>query len=45
MVRPNAEWLKRVLGDEPAMLADDHDGRDGRSFDGIAIHRCLDFNA
>src|SRR5258706_6551080 len=45
MMRPNAERLERVLGDEPAVLADDHDGRDGRSFDGIAIHRCLHLNA
>lgn len=44
MVRPNAEWLKRVLGDEPAVLADDHDGGYGGSLDGIAVHRRLNLN-
>jgi hypothetical protein len=45
MVWPNAERLKRVLGDEAAVLADDHDGRDGRSLNGVAIHRRLHLNA
>jgi hypothetical protein len=45
MVRPNAEWLKRVLRDEAAVLADDHDGWYGRSLEGIAIHRRLYLNS
>jgi hypothetical protein len=45
MVRPNAERLKRVLGDEATVLADDHDGGDGRSLEAIAIHRRLYLNA
>lgn len=45
MVRPNAKWLKCVLRDEPAVLADDHDGGDSGSLDGIAIHGRLNLNA
>jgi len=43
-IRPDAERLKRVLGDEPAVLANDHDGGDGRSFGAVAVHRRLHFN-
>src|SRR5712675_1409403 len=45
MMRPNAQWLERVLGDEAAVLADDHDGWYGRSLEGVAIHRRLHLNA
>ena len=42
-MRPDAERLEGVLGDEAAVLADDHDGRDGCSLDAVSIHRRLDF--
>ena len=45
VVRPNAKGLKCVLGDEAAMLADDHNGGDGRSLVAVTIHRRLNFNA
>jgi len=45
VVWPNAEGLKRVLGDESAVLADDHDGGDGRSLVAVAIHRRLNLDA
>ncbi len=43
-VRPNAERLERVLRYEPAVLAHDHDGGDGRSFNAVPFHRRLHFN-
>src|SRR6267143_1833567 len=44
-VRPNAERLERVLRDEPAMLANNHDGGDRRSFSRVAIHCRLNFDS
>jgi hypothetical protein len=43
-VRPNAERLERVLRDEAAVLAHDHDGGDRRSFSCVSIHRRLNFD-
>lgn len=40
-VWPDSEWLERVLRDEAAVLTHDHDGRDGRLFSGVAVHRRL----
>src|SRR3979411_1626312 len=43
-VRPDAEGLERVLRDETAVLADDHDSRDSRSFCCGSFHRRLNFD-
>lgn len=44
VLRPNAERLERVLRNEAAVLAHDHDGGDGRSLGGISFHRRLNFD-
>ena len=44
-VRPDSEWLQRVLRDEAAVLANDHDGGDGGFFIRIPIHRRLHFDS
>src|ERR1700682_3843627 len=43
-VGPNPERLKRMLGNEPAMLADNHDCGNRCSFIRVPIHRRLNFD-
>lgn len=44
MLIPYPKRLERVLRDESAVLAHDHDRWDGCSFDAVAVHRCLHFD-
>ena len=43
-MRPDAERLERMLRDEAAVLANNHDGGDGGSFCCVALHCRLNFD-